>query len=245
MSIPLVLAALTAGCGEDGGVRDAIDSARDAAETGPAPDDQTAPEEPAPEPEPTPEAEAEPAPEPEPEPEPEPTPDPPPDEGDDAGGIPWLAIALLAAVIAALVAVVSRGRRRTGPATRSASGSGPPSIEHRVLGDAQWLHDQLSLQVLAGPGATSEQRWQLERSRVDVTVRTAHRLGSEPPDRGFAELAAAIDSVANGLDTACALRSDATTDPTVVAEAVAVVQRRRQVLLEWIVAVRGRLGGGG
>ena len=189
----------------------------------------------------------EPAPDPDPTPEPAPAPDGPddpddpaepddPDDLDDGVDIPWLSIALvLVALVALFVLARVLLRPRSAPAP---SRAGSPDDVFRALGDAQWVHDQASLDVLAGPAETASARWAAQRPVVDGIVRDALRRGSADPRSGWNELAAFVAAVQRALDTATAARSDTSTDPAVVAESVAVVERARAQLLAQIDQVR-------
>lgn len=187
----------------------------------------------------------EPAPDPEPVPEPAPPTDPgdgatdPDDEtADDTASVPWLSIGLvLLALVIAFVLARALLRPRAGSES-SAARSASIDDAFRALGDAQWVHDQASLDVLSGPADTAATRWAAQRPVVDQVVRDALRRGVADPRSGWNELSAAVAAVQRALDTATAARSDPSTDPTVVAESIAVVNRAREHLLARITDVR-------
>jgi hypothetical protein len=198
----------------------------------PAPD---APEAPAPE-APTPEPPAPPAPEP---PAPEPTPDPllPDDDGDDDGGIGTLMIVLivggllLAAVV--IIALIKRSRGSTAEPTTST-----PSPQSSLLTTAQWIHDQLTLELMAAPPAAAQQRWTIERSRLDNVAIGALQQAAEGHDPNWQPFAQTVSALAAAIDTNLALRAQVPPNAQLITDSTDVVSRDRATLQQLIVLLR-------
>lgn len=191
--------------------------------------------------EPGPEVEPAAPPEPDPAPDPSPDPTPEPDEGDEtdeAREIPWgtvFVISIVLLIVLALLAVISAMiHRRPSPAVPR------PTDAQRALGDVRWLHDQLSLDVLSGQAETARSRWLGQRPIVDAMARDAQQRAAAEPRAGWSDLAEEIARLTRALDTATAVRADPTTDPSVVSEAIAVVNQARQDVLVRIDETRRR-----
>jgi hypothetical protein len=224
----VTLAILWTGCGSNAGdVKDAVDAAQggEASAAQPAePASEDTPAEPAEQP-------AEPAPEQPAEPEQpiEPAPEQPtatPDETDgDSNTQTLIVILIIVGLALGVIAIVASTRSRSG--RRAQTGATAMSSSRQLLGDVQWIHDQLSLELLASPGPQAVQRWQTQRSRVDATAigcqQEAARGGGQP----WQELAGSVSSLASALDTALSLGSDPGADPNMVCEAVDIANQRR------------------
>lgn len=134
-------------------------------------------------------------------------------DGDDGGRVdlPWGAVlvgfGLLLVVLIALLAVRSSRRSR---AARPETDRSATLMAAQVLAEAQWLHDHLSLAVLAGPGAEAQQRWVAERPRVETLARNAYGVAVDAREEVadvWIRLATAANTLASVLDGACARRA--------------------------------------
>ncbi len=140
----------------------------------------------------------------------------------------------LVALLALLVALSSSRARRRSEVTRAA----PATPGRDLLGNAQWLHDQLSLELVGLPGADALRRWQSERPRLDEMAMAAQRHAAGSGGPAFREVAAGISALGQAIDTSCRVRSQAGVDPEVAAETVSVVNRHRGELQRAIDAAR-------
>ncbi|MEX2625944.1 MAG: hypothetical protein WD225_03615 [Ilumatobacteraceae bacterium] len=160
--------------------------------------------------------------------------------GDDDVSIPWLSIVLVSVAIVALF-VLARALMRPGGRPTATRTAVSPDDAVRSLGDAQWFHDRVSVDVLAGDAETGPARWAAQRHVVDGIVRDALRRGTQAPRSGWNELAASIAALQRALDTATAERGDASADPADVAESATEVDRAREQLRSQIDQVRRRV----
>ncbi|MFV1991645.1 MAG: hypothetical protein ACC652_12995 [Acidimicrobiales bacterium] len=174
------------------------------------------------------------------EPPPDSTPDSTPEEPtDDGDGNEKLLVALLiGAGLVGIVAIIASlmGRSKTAPAPATAPRQAPaqPSPKRQLLGNIQWLHDQLSLELLTGSAEQAAQRWGTERGRADNMAIQAQQVAAGGGGAIWQQLAGSISALSASLDTAINLRSDDDADPALVREAVAVVNRKRSNMLPLI-----------
>lgn len=155
-------------------------------------------------------------------------------------GIPWVPIVVVSVamvVLFVLARVLLHPHAR--PVKKRIAAS--PDDAVRSLGDAQWFHDQASVDVLAGAAETAPARWATQRPVVDGIVSDALRRGSRAPQSGWNELAASVAVLQRALDAATAARSDTSSDPADVAESAAEVDRAREQLRSQIDQVRRRV----
>jgi hypothetical protein len=147
-----------------------------------------------------------------------------PEEGDDDSP-PWLLIVLVVAALgAAVVAFVAATRRRPAPAPVA-------DPRRQILATARWVHDQLSLEILALPAADAVARWNAERFRLDqlvIDLRAAAPAQRVPP--AWEALAASVAELASSLDSAVRIRASAEADPSLVREAVGIADGHRAEL---------------
>lgn len=156
-------------------------------------------------------------------------------EGSRRTDLPWGAVlvgfGLLLVVLLAML--VARSSRRKGTESPSVDRSAT-LLAAQVLADAQWLHDHLSLAVLAGPGPEAQQRWIAERPRVEALSKTAYHVAVDAPEEVadvWIRVATAATSLASSLDVACARRAVDDHDPAAVADEMASVEAQRRGLL--------------
>lgn len=164
------------------------------------------------------------------------------DDGDDSG-IGVLAIVLIIAGVVALIALLGallgRGRRPAPPpATPTPRGPTTPSPQANLLTTAQWIHDQLSLELMAAPPANAQQRWATERSRLDnvaIGAQQQFAAGNHPSWESFGR---AMSSLAVALDTNLQLRAQEPPNQQLITESTAVVNRDRATVQQLIDILR-------
>ena len=227
-SLILLVAAtamLTLGCDEDSSISDLQPDSTGAPVVSDAPepgdgDDETTQPEPV----------ATPAPEPE-QPEPVETAAPSPTEpaDDDSSLVPIvLGIGLLVLAAVVVGAVVSR---RSTPDQRTAPSPSPaPSPQMALLTSAQWIHDHLTLELLAAPPADALQRWTVERRRLDDVAIGAQQQFTSGGGDAWSSLSQTMTALASALDTNLRLRAQVPPDPTLIQESTTVVNRQRAIL---------------
>lgn len=159
---------------------------------------------------------------------------------DTGASVPWVSIVVVSVVIVALF-VLARVLLRPGGRRTTTRSTVSPDDAVRSLGDAQWFHDQVSVDVLTGADETGLARWAAQRTVVDGIVRDALRRGSQAPRSGWNELAASVAALQRALDTATAARNDASSEPTHLTESAAEVDRAREQLRSQIDQVRRRV----
>lgn len=184
-----------------------------------------------------------PAPEPTEAPAPEPTeaPAPAPTDAPDSGGdttdgesddwVPLL-LALLGVVAVGLVLALVFGSRQ-----KSTSASG---VDRRreLVATAGWVHDQLTLEVLAMPPAEGLRRWTVERSRVDQLGIDGRMMASSGYREMWEQLGLILGQLSSSIDTALRMGTMQGADPTLVAEAVQNAHRHRAELGAWVATAR-------
>ncbi|MGI9601533.1 MAG: hypothetical protein ACR2QE_06600 [Acidimicrobiales bacterium] len=151
------------------------------------------------------------------------------DSDSNSGTIVLVAIIALAAI--AIIAAMLFGRRGSSSPKAAAPVARRSTPQTELLGNVRWLHDQLTLELLAAPGAQAQQRWAADRIRVQNMAIEAQQLATGEAAPVWQQVATSIGAVSTSLDTATSLRADPDTDPTLVNEAVAVVNRNRAQLM--------------
>ncbi len=149
------------------------------------------------------------------------------EDGNDNVGVALLLLFLgivLAALIGALV-----GRRGNGGAQQPAPAAAP---QRDLLANVRWLHDQLSVQVTAGPPETAAQQWATDRYRVQNMATAANQYSSGAGGGAWQRLSQAITDTATALDHSTAIRTDAQASATAVAQAGSMVDQNRAVLMQ-------------
>ncbi len=168
---------------------------------------------------------------------PEPVPpvtDAPEDSGD---GRNWGVLLTILIGFGVLIAVAGAARkRRAAPATAPTTAG----VDHRLqlVNTTRWIHDQLSLEILAVAPEDSQRRWAVERSRLDqLAIDLRLQATTVDPDV-WNNLSAAVSALASALDTAVRVRSAPDADQTLVREAIALANQRRTELQAWLTAAQ-------
>ncbi len=166
------------------------------------------------------------------------------EDGDDSG-VDWLPIVLIVGGILALLVVLGAliGRSKRPPATQATRPRAPqapstPSPQASLLSTAQWIHDQLSLELMAANPTSALQRWSTERGRLDnvaIGAQAQFASGADPNWQGFGQT---VSSLATALDTNLQLRAQDPADPELIGQSTDVVNRNRSALQQWINALR-------
>ena len=147
----------------------------------------------------------------------------------DNGGsdIDWGPIILVTvlgiAVIALIVALMSRKK----PPTAAGTLSPTASSQSEILSTAQWIHDQLSLELLAAAPAAALQRWSVERTRVDNVAIRAQQQFTQGYGEAWQRLGQAMSQLGTSLDTELQLRNQQPPNAQLIQQANEVVGRRR------------------
>lgn len=174
----------------------------------------------------------------------------PVDPDDDGSDTDWalIIVAIVAgvAVIIALIAAFSASsrRRRPPPPPRQASGSAPhqqpqqqQSTQVALLSTAQWVHDQLSLELMAADPRQALARWAVERSRLDnvaIGAQQQYAAGQGDPWQSLSQM---MTLLASSLDTNLNVRAQDQPDARLIAESTEVVTRHRATLQQLLAAM--------
>lgn len=183
---------------------------------------------------PAPESTEPPAPQPTDAPAPQPTdaPDAGGDTGEDSSDWSSLLLVLLGvAAVGAVIAVVVGSRQKSTAASET-------DQRRELVATAGWVHDQLTLEVLAVPPADGLRRWTIERSRVDQLAIDGRVMASSGYREMWEQLGTILGRLTSSIDTALRLGAMEGTDPTLVAEAVRNAHRQRAELGAWVATAR-------
>ena len=148
----------------------------------------------------------------------------PDDGGSDIDWGPIILVTVLGiAVIALIVALMSRKK----PPTAAGTVTPTASSQSEILSTAQWIHDQLSLELLAAAPAAALQRWNLERTRVDNVAIRAQQQFTQGYGEAWQRLGQATSQLGTSLDTELQLRNQQPPNAQLIQQANEVVGRRR------------------
>ena len=162
---------------------------------------------------------------------------PPTDSVDDDSSLVPILLGIGLLVLAAVVvgAVVSR---RSAPDERGPTSPAPtPSPQMVLLTNAQWIHDHLSLELLAAPPADALQRWTTERGRLDDVAIGAQQQFVSGGGDAWSGLNQTMTALANALDTNLRLRAQTPPDQALIQESTAVVNRQRATVIQLVAAL--------
>lgn len=159
-----------------------------------------------------------------------------PDNG--GSGTDWLPILIVVilgiVLISILVALMSR-RKPAPAATTPVTPAASPQSE--IMSTAQWIHDQLSLELLAAAPAAGLQRWSSERSRLDNVAIRANQQFTEGRGEAWQGLGQSMSQLGAALDTSLQLRNQDPPNAQLIQESSNVVTRRRGELQLLLTAI--------
>ena len=159
-------------------------------------------------------------------------------DDDDGIDVPWGTILLVGALVLALLLIVGALSSRTSSrARRAATPRRADPARSSLLSTSQWVHDQLSLELMAASPTSARQRWATERSRLDNVAIGAHQQWTEGHGEAWQRLGQTTSALAGALETNITLREQAEPDPQLVRQSVDVVNRNRAVLQQLISAL--------
>lgn len=152
--------------------------------------------------------------------------------GDGGGDTPLGRVVLVAVLFVAAVSVVAAiaGTRRR----RARTHAEQPDERRRVAGTAQWVHDQLSLELMAIPAHEADQRWVSERRHLEDLAVDCRRIADQQDPEIWETMAAILDSLAAALDTCIEARRADDADEHTIGESILEVNRRRAELEDGI-----------
>ena len=148
---------------------------------------------------------------------------------DDDAETRWLLIALIAGGVVVLAVGLAAFLRRPGAPARSGEDVTVRREQASVLATAQWVHDQLSVELLTAPVEQTTPRWAEERRRIDHLVIVATRHSTSRDDL-WAQLAGAAASLSLAIDTSLQLRLQQPPNRAMITDADSVTARRRAEL---------------
>ncbi|MET0662660.1 MAG: hypothetical protein ABWZ42_05975 [Ilumatobacteraceae bacterium] len=153
------------------------------------------------------------------------------DDGIDVGT--WLLVTLIVvlAIIVVSAVVGGIGRRSKGKPAPPAAGAVPPApvndAAHQLLASAQWVHDQLSLELMAAAPAQAQQRWSVERTRIDNIVIGTQAEASRVNSASWLQLGQFLTELAAAIETNLQLRMQDPPNLGLVQESANVITARR------------------
>ena len=168
----------------------------------------------------------------------------PGDDGDDSDGNLLSIVLIVGGVVVLLVvlgAVLGRSKRpapASAPRSQTPRAPNVPSPQASLLDTAQWVHDQLSLELMAASPINARQRWSIERSRLDNVAIGAQQQFTAGNDPNWQPFGQTVSSLAVALDTNLELRAQDPPNAQLVAESTDVVNRQRAVLQQLIYVLR-------
>lgn len=162
-----------------------------------------------------------------------------PDTDDDDGtDIPWGTILLVAGLVLALLLIVSALTSRSSRSSRQAAAPRRADpAQSSLLSTSQWIHDQLSLELLAATPTAARQRWATERSRLDNVAIGAQQQWTEGHGEAWQRLGQTTSALAGAIETNISLREQQDPNPQLVQESIDVVNRNRSVQQQLISAL--------
>jgi hypothetical protein len=168
--------------------------------------------------------------------------------GDSGSGVDWGAVGLVVGillVVAAIIALIASAARKRA----HEQGTLQRRIAH-VVGGAQWVHDQASLDLIGSTQSPDRLRvaWDDTRRRMNDLGAEASAIAVDAHDQQAAgelrRLSQALGLLAGALDTSVGLRLNGGTDPATAAatdESFMTVNERRHELRAAIVPLTRRV----
>jgi hypothetical protein len=160
-----------------------------------------------------------------------------PDDNDLLQGILVpVGLLLAAAAVIAVIAALVRSRKPT-PQSGTRRSPATPSPQASLLSTAQWINDQLSLELMAASPEAATQRWSIERSRLDNVAIGAQQQFLQTGGADWQLLGQAMSALAIALDTNVRLRTQRPPNADLIGESNTVVNRQRAELRELIMTM--------
>jgi hypothetical protein len=157
---------------------------------------------------------------------------------DDGSDIPWGTILLIGALVITLLVIVSAlSARKSSRDRQAATPRRADPARSSLLSTSQWVHDQLTLELMAASPASARQRWATERSRLDNVAIGAQQQWTEGHGEAWQRLGQTTSALAGALETNISLREQPDPNPQLVQQSVEVVNRNRAVLQQLISAL--------
>jgi len=151
------------------------------------------------------------------------------DDGIDVGT--WLLVTLIIVLAIIVVSAVVGGIGRRSKATPPAAAPVPPApvndAAHQLLASAQWVHDQLSLELMAAAPSQAMQRWGVERTRIDNIVIGTQAEASRVNSASWLQLGQFLTELASAIETNLQLRMQDPPNLGLVQESANVITARR------------------
>ena len=98
---------------------------------------------------------------------------------------------------------------------------------HQLLASAQWVHDQLSLELMAAAPSQAMQRWGVERTRIDNIVIGTQAEASRVNSASWLQLGQFLTELASAIETNLQLRMQDPPNLGLVQESANVITARR------------------
>jgi len=155
---------------------------------------------------------------------------------DSSDGIDWGPILVVAGLVLVLIVVVAAVLGRKSPQSAASRPRTNPQ-QTSILSTSQWIHDQLSLELMAATPATARQRWTVERSRLDNVAISAQQQWTAGYGEAWQRLGQSVSALGASLETSISLREQPQPDPTLISEANQVVNRNRDSVQQLVSAL--------
>lgn len=153
------------------------------------------------------------------------------DDGIDVGTWLLVTLVIVLAIIVISAVVSGIGRRSRGQATTPVAAPVPPApatdTAHQLLASAQWVHDQLSLELMAAAPAQAIQRWGVERTRIDNIVIGTQAEASRLNSASWLQLGQFLSELAAAIETNLQLRMQDPPNLGMIQESANVITARR------------------
>ena len=155
-----------------------------------------------------------------------------------------LFIVLAIIIVSAVVTSISRrsSRKTTPPAAAPVPPAPLNDAAHQLVASAQWIHDQLSLELLAAAPVQAAQRWSVERTRIDNVVIGTQAEASRSNNATWLQLGQFLSELASAIDTNLQLRVQEPPNMGLVQESANVITARRSDIQAAINLLRPTLG---
>ena len=151
------------------------------------------------------------------------------DDGIDVGT--WLLITVFIVlafiIVSAVVTGIGRRSKKTGAAAAPVPTAPVNDAPHQLLASAEWMHDQLSLELMAAAPTQALQRWAVERTRIDNIVIGTQAEASRLNSASWLQLGQFLSELAAAIETNVQLRMQEPPNVGLVQESANVITARR------------------